>query len=279
MDRRRLLLLILMPILAVLIFFQLKKMGTPEAPPPAPPKQVTEVIEKVQYTDILVASTDISFGTRLNESHMSWRPWPAEAVQGNHITKDAQPQAMEDLTGAVTRTEFFAEDPISERKVVMPGEKSVMAAILNPGMRAVTTRISVDTAAGGFIQPGDHVDIILTTSVSSLQGASTNTKRYVAQTIFENVRVLAIDQRFSNDGEAGASVIGSTATFEMTQEDSELLQQSVAQGDLSLTLRPMGRGTAPGKSHASVKRSNAGEVSSLVIYRDGQPTQVAIRGQ
>lgn len=279
MDKRRLILLVLMVILVPLIFLQLRAMGTPSAPPPTPVQQTAEVVEKVQYTDILVATTDISFGTTLNDSHMGWRPWPAEAVKSTHITKRGNKEALEEFIGGVTRVEFYADDPISERKIVMPGEKSVMAALLNPGMRAVTTRISVDTAAGGFIQPGDNVDIILTSTVAGLQnGPSTGTKRYVAQTIFENVRVLAIDQTISNDGENGASVIGSTATFEMTQKDSEILQQSVAQGDLSLTLRPLGRGSVPGKSHATVKTST-GEVSSLVIYRDGQPTQVAIRGQ
>lgn len=279
MDRRRLILLVLMIILVPLIFLQLKSMGTPAAPPPAPPQQTVEIqAPAVQYTDILVAGTDINFGTRITEGHMSWRPWPSEAVQNNHISRDARPQAMEQLQGAVAKSDFYAEDPISERKLVMPGEKSVMSALLNPGMRAVTTRISVDTAAGGFIKPGDNVDIILTSSIAGLQGASSSTKRFVSATIFENVRVLAIDQNFSNGEGAGAAIIGSTATFEMTQEDAEILQQSVAQGDLSLTLRPLGRGSVPGKSHASVKR-NSGEVSSLVIYRDGQPTQVAIRGQ
>ena len=277
MDRRRLLLIVLMIVLVPLIFFQLRSLGTPSAAPPPPVQQVPDVVQRVEYTDILVASTDISYGTYLNETHMSWKPWPAEAVLMNHITRDARPQAMEEMIGGVVKSELFAEDPISERKIVMPGERSVMSVLLSPGMRAVTTRISVDTAAGGFIKPGDHVDIILTSSVAGLQGSS-NTKRYVSQTIFENVKVLAIDQTFSNSGESGPAVIGSTATFEMTQDDAEILQQSVAQGDLSLTLRPMGKGNTPGKSHASVKRSS-GEVSSLVIYRDGQPTQVAIRGQ
>lgn len=278
MDKRRLILLVLMIVLVPLIFLQLRAMGTPAPAPAAPTQQVAEVVEKVQYRDILVATTDLSFGTKLNDSHMGWRPWPAEAVKSTHITKDTNKEALENFIGGVTKVEFYADDPISERKIVMPGEKSVMAAILNPGMRAVTTRISVDTAAGGFIQPGDNVDIILTSTVAALQNGPSTSKRYVAQTIFENVRVLAIDQTFSNNSENGAAVIGSTATFEMTQKDSEILQQSVAQGDLSLTLRPLGRGSVPGKSHATVK-SSTGEVSSLVIYRDGQPTQVAIRGQ
>jgi len=277
MDRRRMILLILMLVLVPVIFLQLRNLGTPAPQVQAPVQQTVQpVVPQVEYSDVLVAAADISLGTKLSEVHLSWRQWPTEVVSASYITKSMRPQAITELAGGVARAEFMAGDPITERKIVMPGEKSVMAALLTPGMRAVTTRISVDTAAGGFIQPGDHVDIILTSSVVSNQ--TTSAKRYVSETIFENVRVLAIDQMFSNSGTGGPAVIGSTATFEMTQFDAEILQQSVAQGDLSLTLRPMGRSRTPGKSHASV-RNNSNDVSSVTIYKDGQPTQLAIRGQ
>jgi len=278
MDKKRLILAVLMVVLAGVMFWQLQRLGQNNAEPVAQPVQpVTKVVDKVKYDDILVASTDITFGTKLNESHFKWKQWPSEAVSESHITRKRNQQAIEEFTGGIVKSEFFADDPISLRKIVI-GESSIMSALLSPGMRAVTTRISVDTAAGGFIRPGDHVDIILTSSMVGMGTTGGSSKRYVSETIFENVRVLAIDQNFSNSGEGGAAVIGSTATFEMTQDDSEVLQQSVAQGDLSLTLRPLGKGNAPGKSHATVKRKS-GDVSSLTIYRDGQPTQVAIRGQ
>lgn len=277
MDKRRLIIAILMMVLAAALFFQIRKMGQP-APQPVVPVAAEPVVEAVQYADVLVAAGDISFGSRLSEANLAWKKWPADVLSSDYITQDTRASAIQDLNGGVVRAEIYAGEPITERKVVMPGEKSVMSALLQPGMRAVTTRISVDTAAGGFIQPGDNVDIILTSSITAAATGTGNAKRYVSQTIFENVRVLAIDQTFSTNTESGASVIGSTATFEMTQGDSELLQQSVAQGDLSLTLRPIGRGKASGQSTASVKRQT-NEVSSLTIIRNGQPTQVAIKGQ
>ncbi len=278
MDRRRLLVIVLLLILAPFMFFFLRKMGTGSTQTAQPAIQApTQIVEQVEYTDVLVANSDISFGTRLNEGNIGWKKWPAEAAAGsNFITKDDSPNALKDLRGGVVRSDVFAGETITSRKIIMPGEKSVMSALIRPGMRAAAARISVDTAAGGFIQPGDNVDIILTSSVVSLTGGGA--KRYVSETIFENVRVLAIDQTFTTSEEAGASVIGSTATFEMTQEDAELLSQSVAQGDISLILRPMGRAGAPGKSHSSIK-TKSGQPDSLTIIRNGQPTQVAIRGQ
>ena len=149
-------------------------------------------------------------------------------------------------------------------------------------MRAVTTRISVDTAAGGFIQPGDKVDIILTQSLqaSNVNGLNQNERIYTSDTIFENVHVLAIDQTYSStSAQGGATVIGSTATFEMSQQDSELLQEAVSKGDLSLTLRGIVRSGARAVSTAKTEKKQIETQSSLTVYRGGQPKQVAIRGQ
>ena len=157
-----------------------------------------------------------------------------------------------------------------------------MAALLRPGMRAVTTRISVDTAAGGFIQPGDRVDIILTQTVQreNIGNAQNGNQRvYISDTVFENVHVLAIDQTFTTSAESGATKIGSTATFEMSQGDAELLQEAVAKGDLSLTLRGIRNSRATAPTTATVDKEEVEETQSiLTVYRGGQPQQVAIRG-
>ncbi len=264
-------------IAAFVIFTQVKKLGTP-----APVQTVVEapapVVEKVQYDNVLVATAEIPFGTRINETHFSWKQWPSEAVTPEFITQENSPQAIEEFTGGVAKSIIYQNEPVSERKIVKPGSQGLMASLLNPGMRAVTTRISVDTAAGGFIQPGDHVDIILTSAATTTTpGIGGRGNTFVSTTIFENVRVLAIDQTISTSAESGAAIMGSTATFEMTQDDSELLQQAVAQGDLSLTLRPMvGSYSSRGKSHAKIAR-NSDSQTSLTVYRNGQPQQVAIR--
>ena len=261
---------------ALVIFTQVKRFSTPPPPPPVI-EQPQTIIEKVEYAKVLVATTEVPFGARLNETHLRWQDWPEETVTPDYIVQEnGNEQAIEELTGSIARSVIFANEPISSRKIVRPGEAGLMAALLRPGMRAVTTRISVDSAAGGFIQPGDRVDIILTSSIQG-QGVPGNAGGFSATTIFENVRVLAIDQVLNNSPESGPAIMGSTATFEMTQGDAELLQQSVAQGDLTLTLRPMaGSYAAPGKSHARIARNNS-NAGTLTVYRDGQAQQVAIR--
>lgn len=278
MDRKRIFLLIGLAVVGFLVFTQLQKLGTPnQAPVVAATSE--PVVEQIEYVDVLVSTQEIPYGTRLNSDHFSWKQWPVEAITPDFITNDMRPQAITELSGGVARSIIFQSEPISERKIVMPGKAGLMSSLLSPGMRAITQRISVDTAAGGFIQPGDRVDIILTVSSTNIApGQPTASEEFDATTIFENVRVLAIDQTFSTSSDSGAAVIGSTATFEMSQEDSEILAQSAAQGDITLTLRPMSVNmTAPGKSHAKVQKEDK-EITSVVLYRNGQPQSVAVSG-
>ncbi len=281
MDTKRLILIAGLGVAAFVVFTQAKKLGTPA--PAAPVKALAPVIQKVEYVKVLVAAQNLPLGSRLNEAAIEWKQWPAEAVSPAFISNDLRPSADAELLNAIVRSPIVQGEPINEGKLVKAGESGVMAALLRPGMRAVTTRISVDTAAGGFIQPGDRVDIILTQTIQRNRDANNqggNERVYIADTIFQNVHVLAIDQTFSTSAESGATTIGSTATFEMSQGDSELLQEAVAKGDLSLTLRGMRNSRAKAPTTATFSKEKEDDTQSiLTVYRGGQPQQVAIRGK
>lgn len=279
MDNKRMILIGGLAVASIIVFTQVKKLGAPSVVQQVAP---ATVVEKVEYVDVLVAAQNMSLGSRVSGQTVKWKQWPAEALTPSLISNDLRPQAIDELESAIVRSPILEGEPISENKLVKAGGSGVMAALLKPGMRAVTTRISVDTAAGGFIQPGDRVDIILTQTIQPTTNVGTsnqNQRIFVADTIFENVHVLAIDQTYSTGIEGGATVIGSTATFEMSQEDAELLQQSVSKGDLSLTLRGIIRSHAPARSAAKNLKEKVETESSLTVYRGGQPHQVAIRGQ
>ena len=278
MDTKRLILIAGLGVAAFVVFTQAKKLGTPA--PVAPIKAPAPIVQKVEYVKVLVAARNLPLGSRVNEGAVEWKQWPAEALSPAFISNDTRPNADAELKAAIVRSPIVQGEPINEGKLVKSGDSGVMAALLRPGMRAVTTRISVDTAAGGFIQPGDRVDIILTQTIqrqdNNNQGV--NQRVYVSDTVFKNVHVLAIDQTFSTTAESGATKIGSTATFEMSQEDSELLQEAVAKGDLSLTLRGMRNSRATARSSATIVKEEENKQSILTVYRGGQPQQVAIRG-
>jgi pilus assembly protein CpaB len=238
------------------------------------------VVEQIEYKDVLVAKQDVVFGRRITPLDFEWIQWPAESVSDSFITSDLRPGAIEELTGTVAQAPIFIGEPIQTRKLISTGDRSVMSALLAPGMRAVTTRISVASAAGGFIKPGDRVDIILTRQLQDLGGANGRRQNYsVSETIFENVRVMAIDQEYQVGAAGQPSVLGSTATFELAQEDSEYLQEAVSQGDITLTLRSLhnSSGTVIRRAEGT-KRDNTGS-STIAVYRAGQAQQVGLRGQ
>ena len=286
MDTKKMILVGALGAVAVVSFLQLQRMNAGSGSVPETPQEVAaptvEYVNEVDYAEVLVATQDIPLGTRLNSSVISWKKWPSEALSPNFINRENNPQIMEEMVAAVARTTIYAGEPIVQRKVAFAGDRSQMAAILKPGMRAVSTRISVDSAAGGFILPGDRVDIVLTTLVMNAPkvGVSMGQKNYVATTIMENVHVLAIGQTFGDVAEGGASIIGSTALLELSQADAELMTEAQSKGDVSLILRGLDN-RRPGfvQSAATKPRDKTTAVSSMVIYRNGQPQSVAIQGQ
>jgi pilus assembly protein CpaB len=196
--------------------------------------QVEKKVEvKVNSTEVLVARADISLGQVATESLFRWQTWPADAVTPNMISKTSGPRAMTDLSGAIARAPILAGEPITTLKLIKAGQGGVLAAILPAGMRAVSTKIKEETAVGKLILPNDHVDVILTRQMKGKSG-----EEHVADTLFRNVRVLAIGQQIeTKEGKKSAEGAANTATLELTPRQAELLALANSMGELSLSLR------------------------------------------
>ena len=194
------------------------------------PAPVVKVVQpQADTVDILVAKSDISVGRSVTPDNLSWSPWPVKAAGPLFIKRSARPNAIEELKGAVARSPFVVGEPIREQKLVKADGSGFMSAILPAGMRAVSTEISAETGAGGFILPNDAVDVILTRQ----QG-----EQYVSETVLRNVRILAIDQTVEEkDGQK--VVIGRTATLALAPRQTETLAVSRRRGVLSLALRSL----------------------------------------
>ena len=157
-----------------------------------PPEVKPEPVAKVDTVDVLVARSDIPMGQSLSPGDVQWQAWPASASSGNFIRKNNRPQAIEDLSGMIARVPFVAGEPIREAKLVNAKGSGFMAAILPTGMRAVSTQISPETGAGGFILPNDHVDVILSRRDKDADKGGGESR--TSETVLSNIRVLAIDQ-------------------------------------------------------------------------------------
>jgi pilus assembly protein CpaB len=237
--------------------------GRSDKPPaPKPQQQV-----KVDTIDVLVAKGDIAMGQKLSPQDMQWQAWPPTTNIANAVKKKDRPDAIEKLSGSIARMPFVAGEPIREAKLVNANGSGFMAAILPSGMRAVSTQISPETGAGGFILPNDHVDVILTRRDRDAEKAA-GTEVQTSEMILKNIRVLAIDQTVGEkDGQK--VITGKTATLELSPRQAETLTLAQKLGSISLALRSITDATTDGKSDAD---DDSARHSSVNVIRFGVPT-------
>jgi pilus assembly protein CpaB len=211
------------------------------APPPAP-------VAAVNTVEILVAKKDVNIGQTISAADMEWIAWPTTAANSLYVRRADRPDAIEQLAGSIARVPIASGEPLREGKLMNAKGSGYMAAILPPGMRAVSTEISPETGAGGFILPNDRVDVILSRRDREAERL-TGIGSMVAETLLSDARVLAIDQTVEEKN-GQKVVVGRTAT-ELTPRQVETQAMGRLMGSLSLALRsladsdPSKRGEAP----------------------------------
>jgi pilus assembly protein CpaB len=205
--------------------------GSDNKPPPAEP------VAQLQTVDVLVAKSDIGLGQTVTQNELQWQTWPASSASNTFIRRNERPDATTQIAGSIARAPFIAGEPIREVKLVKAAGSGFMAAILPTGMRAVSTEISAETGAGGFILPNDRVDVILTRREKNPNPDRAATPDIVvSETILANIRILAIDQA-PKEKDGQNSVVGKTATLELKPEQTAILAAARQAGTLSLALR------------------------------------------
>jgi pilus assembly protein CpaB len=233
------------------------------------PKQTpTEPVAQLQTVDVLVAKSDIGLGHSVTADDLQWQSWPAATASNNFIRRNERPEATKEVIGSIARAPFIAGEPIREPKLVKANGSGFMAAILPAGMRAISTEISPETGAGGFILPNDRVDVLLTRREKNPDQKGTPDV-VNSEIILSNVRVLAIDQA-PKEKDGQNSVVGKTVTLELKPEQSETLARARQSGTLSLALRSIADINAPERSDDRQKRSE-----SVNVVRYGVPSQTA----
>lgn len=188
-----------------------------------------EVVQTVQEKTVrvLVADKDLPRGQRLAADSVRWIDWPEKALSESYITEKTSGDPAE-LEKAVARFGLIKGEPVTEAKIVRAGSSGLLAAVLEPGMRAVTMRITPETGVSGFILPGDRVDIYYSESGS----VKTQT-----QLLFDNVRVLAINTVYTENPET-PTVEGANATVELSPADAEFfINTRASRGQMSFALR------------------------------------------
>ncbi len=231
MSPRKLILLSLALFVGVATFLVFRSTLTQKQEAPAP----------VETTEIMAAARDLPTGTILKEADVKWIPWPTNTDTSKLFVKGQT--TMSSIGGAVLRDGLHGGEPLINSRVVQPREQGFLAAVLTPGMRAVSIALTPSGEVAGFIFPGDRVDVILSHSFNQKEGTST-IERHVSETVLSNVRVLALDQK--SDSQTSDPKIAQLATLEVDALQAEKLALAAdmignqsGRGTLSLALRSL----------------------------------------
>jgi pilus assembly protein CpaB len=220
---------------------------------------------------VLVAAKNLPAGAFIKPESVRWQAWPEGGVASTYVLKNQR--NSEDFTGAVVRQGIAAGEPITDLRVVLPNDRGFLAAVLAPGMRAVSVAVNATSGVGGLVFPGDRVDLILAHRFRA--GDEDNTQRKATETVLRNIRVIAIDQK-TNDQE-GKPQVAKTVTFEVTPKQAEEVTLAAELGKLSLSLQslasedsdqPDAKPAVPAPTGHTFTRDT--EVSRLLRNADGQ---------
>ncbi|HET9688915.1 MAG TPA: Flp pilus assembly protein CpaB [Pseudolabrys sp.] len=176
---------------------------------------------------VVVAKQSLRFGTELNASMLQEVPWPSNALPSGAYAK------IQDIVSGgrrVVLSAIEANEPVLALKITGPGQRATLSALVKPGMKAVTIRVNDVEGVGGFVLPGDHVDVVLTRQVE--KGNATT------QVVLQNTRVLAVDQ--TADERAAKATVAKSVTLEVDTVDAQKLWLASSVGSLSLLLRKAG---------------------------------------
>lgn len=229
MNRSRVIVLGLAAVAAIVAAFLVRGLlggGTERSAAAIAPKPVSTA-------QVLVAAANVQAGVKITPEMVRWQAWPQSAVDASFITANGSGDLAKVVDGTVARTSLVAGEPLSTTKIVHGDAVGFMAAQLSPGMRAVSIGINVQSGAGGFVLPNDRVDVLLTQPVAG------GDHRFGSKTILSDVRVLAVDQTYTQSNDEKV-VVGKTATLELTPVQAEAISRAQASGTLSLSLRPLG---------------------------------------
>ena len=225
----------------------------------------------MKLTYVLVAQNTMQPGVYIRPGNVRWQVWPAGRVSPSYITRRGKPtprqrRRVKELEGAVVRLQIAGGQPITDQMYVLPGERGFLAAVLKPGMRAVSIKINASSGVAGLAQPGDRVDLIWLYSICARKKCRPQEETKVAETLLVGVRLLAINenlgqpQKSTSPSKTVKTAKGaprttrprkirlSTATVELTPKQAEMIAVSLTKGTITLSLNSLARPTTK-KSH------------------------------
>jgi pilus assembly protein CpaB len=242
-SSRRLVIMLAIGVVLVFGIIAIRSMRSTETAPAVPP------------TRVIIAKRDIPQGTTIQPlQDFDWMPIEPEKVTETMLKEGTVP--MENFTGAIVRRQLKAGEPVTASALSRAGEGGFMAAVLEPGMRAVSIAVSATSGNAGFISPGDRVDLVVTHRIHTDGSTSNTSGTVISDTFVRDVRVLAVDQTLENP--ENQAILAKTITVEATSKQAEQISVAADLGKISVMLRsaspPDASGAPLDAAHPSPER-------------------------
>jgi pilus assembly protein CpaB len=197
---------------------------------------------------VVVAAQPLRFGAELTESMLKEVPWPSNSLPAGAFGKISELMAG---GRRVVLSAIEPNEPVLALKVTGPGQRATLSALVQPGMKAVTIRVNDVEGVGGFVLPGDRVDVVLTRQVDKGQATT--------EVVLQNTRVLAIDQ--SADERVNKATVAKSVTLEVSTVEAQKVWLASTVGSLSLLLRKAGETAETKTRKITLKDLESGDVS------------------
>lgn len=272
-SSRRLIIMLAIGVVLVFGVIALRSMKSGDAPvAEAPPPRV------------LIAKRDIAQGSTLQPlQDLDWQVMEPDKITETMLREDTTP--MESLNGAIVRRQLRAAEPVLSSALTRAGEGGFMAAVLEPGMRAVSIAVSPTSGNAGFISPGDRVDLVVTHRIHAENSTNNLSGTVISDTFIRDVRVLAVDQQLENS--ENQAILAKTVTVEVSPKQAEQITVASDLGKISVMLRstsvPEGDAQAASAPHGFTRDADVSQAmtpgglsSTIRVIRGDQVENVAV---
>jgi|SRR5579859_2064785 pilus assembly protein CpaB len=213
-----------------------------------PAQVVAEAAPEAAPPMVLVAKGNLPTGVFLRPENLKWERWPENGIAPSYVVNTKR--TLEEYVGAVVRVGLNDGEPITDARVIKPLDRGFLAAVLNPGDRAITVNVTPSSGLAGLVFPGDRIDLVASFKVEfeGKQDGTNHPARYASETVESNLRVLAVDQKV--DDQNKEIVVAKTVTLEVTPKQAEIIAIVAELGKFSLSLRslPLDSETATAES-------------------------------
>ncbi|MGD9915910.1 MAG: Flp pilus assembly protein CpaB [Rhizobiaceae bacterium] len=194
----------------------------------------------VEFKHIVVANAPLRFGQEIDRAMLTEIPWPQESLPAGAF---GSIDALMGEGSRVVLSPIEPNEPVLLAKLSGPNGRATLSNLLAPGMRAVTIKTDEIAGVGGFVAPGDRVDVVLTRDAGEIQEVAKNAEgatgsSIATEIVVENAKVLTVGQG-ADERQTGPQIV-SSVTIEVTTEGARKVALARNVGVLSLSLRAAG---------------------------------------